>query len=78
MIPEDVFDDTTDAVLSRPRPPAQGGPLALLLAQGSTMDGGSFRRLAAQMIDSGVNAAKIASEIPNPAEPGTPLLPMPQ
>lgn len=28
VIPEDVFDDTTDAVLSRPRPPAQGGPLA--------------------------------------------------
>ncbi len=28
VIPEDVFDDTTDAVLSRPRPPAQGGPLS--------------------------------------------------
>ncbi|MGE4071483.1 MAG: hypothetical protein AB7E72_09940 [Lysobacterales bacterium] len=31
----------------------QGDPLALLLAQGSTMDGNSFRRLAAQLIDSG-------------------------
>ncbi len=32
---------------------AQGDPLALLLAQGSIMDGDSFRRLAAQLIDSG-------------------------
>lgn len=31
----------------------------------------------AQIIDSGVNAAQVASEIPNPAEPGIPLLPMP-
>lgn len=27
VIPEDVFDDTTDAVLSRPRPPARGAPM---------------------------------------------------
>jgi acetolactate synthase-1/2/3 large subunit len=27
VVPEDVFDDTTDAVLSRPRPAAQAGPL---------------------------------------------------
>jgi hypothetical protein len=32
---------------------AQGDPLALLLAQGSTMDGDSFRRLAVRLIDSG-------------------------
>ncbi len=31
----------------------------------------------AKIIDSGVNAAQVASEIPNPAEPGIPLLPMP-
>ena len=31
----------------------------------------------AQVIDSGVNAAKVASEIPIPAEPGIPLLPAP-
>lgn len=31
----------------------------------------------AQIIDSGVNAAQVASTIPNPAEPGIPLLPMP-
>lgn len=27
VIPEDVFDDTTDAVLSRPRPPARAAPM---------------------------------------------------
>src|SRR6185312_13377427 len=27
IIPEDVFDDTTDAPLARPRPASQGGPL---------------------------------------------------
>jgi acetolactate synthase-1/2/3 large subunit len=27
VIPEDVFDDTTDAALSRPRPPAQAAPM---------------------------------------------------
>lgn len=32
---------------------AQGDPLARLLAQGTTMEGDSFRRLAVQLIDSG-------------------------
>jgi len=31
----------------------------------------------AALIDSGVNAAKASAEIPNPSEPGVPLLPMP-
>lgn len=31
----------------------------------------------AQVVDSGVNAAQVASEIPNPSEPGLPLLPAP-
>lgn len=31
----------------------------------------------AQLVDSGVNAAQAAAEIPNPAEPSMPILPMP-
>lgn len=31
----------------------------------------------ASVIDSGVNAAQVAADIPNPAEPGIPMLPMP-
>lgn len=59
IIPEDVFDDTTDAPLAKPRPAAQGGPLPADIDRLAAMLAAAERPLI--WVGTGMRPAEIAA-----------------
>lgn len=73
VIPEDVFDEQTDATLNRPRPAAQGGPLPADIDRLAGMIAGAERPLVwvgATMREAGIpDLTRLAEEWVLPVSP---------